>query len=51
VTREAHLGSGRPPEGREKENWVEAEARLRALFGHIRLVRESNGVVKRAGKS
>ncbi len=29
------------PEGRDKENWIEAEARLRALFGHIRLIRES----------
>lgn len=29
------------PEGREVEHWVEAEARLRALFAHIKMVRES----------
>ena len=28
------------PEGREVEHWAEAEARLRALFGHIRMIRE-----------
>ena len=29
------------PTGRETEHWAEAEARLRALFAHIRMVRES----------
>lgn len=28
------------PEGRADEHWIEAEARLRTLFGHIRMVRE-----------
>jgi hypothetical protein len=28
------------PEGRADEHWMEAEARLRTLFGHIRMVRE-----------
>ena len=29
------------PDGREVAHWLEAEARLRALFGHVRTVRES----------
>jgi DUF2934 family protein len=29
------------PEGREKAHWLEAEARLRALLGHVRTIRES----------
>ena len=29
------------PEGREETHWLEAEARLRALFGHVRTMRES----------
>jgi hypothetical protein len=28
------------PEGRDEEHWLEAEARLRALFGHIQMIRE-----------
>lgn len=29
------------PEGREAEHWLEAEARLRALFAQLRSLRES----------
>ena len=29
------------PEGREEAHWLEAEARLRALIGHLRTIRES----------
>ena len=29
------------PDGREVAHWLEAEARLRALFGHIRTIGES----------
>ena len=29
------------PDGRDEAHWLEAEARLNALFGQIRLVRES----------
>ena len=29
------------PDGRDKIHWLEAEARLNALFGQIRLIRES----------
>jgi hypothetical protein len=29
------------PDGREVAHWLEAEARLRAHFGHIRMLRES----------
>jgi hypothetical protein len=29
------------PDGREVVHWLEAEARLRAHFGHIRMLRES----------
>jgi hypothetical protein len=29
------------PDGRRVAHWLEAEARLRALFGHVRTIRES----------
>ncbi len=29
------------PDGREEAHWLEAEARLRALFGHAKTIRES----------
>lgn len=29
------------PKGRDEANWLEAEARLRLLFGHVRTIRES----------
>ena len=29
------------PEGRDEAHWLEAEARLRALVGHVRAVRAS----------
>jgi hypothetical protein len=29
------------PDGREREHWTQAEARLRALFAHIQSLRES----------
>lgn len=29
------------PVGRDQAHWLEAETRLRALFGHVRMIRES----------